>query len=821
MSTLKRLLPGLFLAVLSTGCEPPKVEPELTLTAAPRTIDSVGQKTTIRAFATDDTGKPGTGNVRFSTPAGSLKAGEEVALLAGEAAVEFTCVNAMDSACTGVVRVTAEWVAAGKPVTATVNITVSPPPPVDAGTFTLNVTASPSTVDVGSGGSTITATYLVDNLPAADASVSIATSLGQIFSVDGGTYVPGTTDSAGQVRALVTDNGSAGVAQITANGPRSTMGTATVTFNMRDAGPPVDGGYSLSLSADKNQVIAGVGDATILTATLVSVSPTVGLPVSFSTTVGRLGPVNGSGIGTSYIANTDDAGVARAQLVAGSSDTGQAVVTASFDGGVTSNNVTVNIVNVSQISFVSTECPQTAMNCNLMGLQGSGFNETALLKFKVSDGTGAGVSGVNVSFALNGAPAGTSVDPAGVTNAMGEVRANVRSGRTIGTFTVTATALNMFSVTSPTIGVRGAKPSNNGFTLRCDRVNLPAYAAVTPPLPVSVTCQVGLSDRYGNPIGTGTQVRLNSEAGQVPNNVATTPYSPGVQNEGFGSFTFQTAMGRFPPVDVDPFAADPAQFPVPRALEPSVPGAIVRNPRDGMVTIIAYLQGEEHFADDNANGTRDSNEQFIDQGEPFVDANDNNVWDTGEIFVDTPPVDGGMPNNQWDGPNGTWDSTSQIWTEYRLLYTGPTASSNCLLTPNASRTGGGTYGILPLNGSYALNAFVGDANLNRIEGGSSVGVRFQPQTRGGIMLTNSNANLDGYGFGFQRMLVNAAGTGSCTPSELVCRWKVLFEGWNEGYVGVVALTGAGAPAMPTSQAAVIETTVRGIISGCSAGGTVE
>ena len=77
------------------------------------------------------------------------------------------------------------------------------------------------------------------------------------------------------------------------------------------------------------------------------------------------------------------------------------------------------------------------MNCNLMGLQGSGFNETALVKFKVTDGTGAGVSGVRVDFTLMNAPAGTSVDPDGTTNAMGEVRANVRAGTTVGSFSVT------------------------------------------------------------------------------------------------------------------------------------------------------------------------------------------------------------------------------------------------------------------------------------------------------------------------------------------------------------------------------------------------
>lgn len=819
MFTSKRLLSGLLLAGLS-ACPPEKVEPELTLSASPRTIDGAMQATTIKVVGVDDNAKPGTGNVRVTSAAGSLKDGTDVALVAGEGTVDFTCNRATDPACNNVVRVTAEWIVSGETITANTNVTIAPAPIPDAGSASISVTATPARFDVGSGTSTIVATYIADTVPGANAAVTLATNLGTLLAIDGGTFVNGPSDSMGQVHALLIDNGSPGVATVTATGPRATPATTDVTFDPRDAGPPVDGGYSVTLTADKNQIIAGVGDATILTATLQSVSNTNGIPVTFTTSVGRLGPVGGSGVASSYIA-TSDGGVAQAQLLAGSADTGQAVVTAQLatNGGATSNNVTVNIVNVSQISFISTECPQTITNCNLMGLQGSGFNETALVKFKVTDGTGAGVSGVAVNFALVGAPTGTTVDPMGTTNAMGEVRANVRAGRTIGTFTVTATALGMFTVTSPTIGVRGAKPSNRGFLLRCDRVNIPVYASSTPPLPLMVNCQVGLSDRYGNPIGTGTQVRLNSEAGQVPNNVATTPFMPGVTAEGFGSFSFNTALN-FPALDVPPLTANATQYPVPLVTEPSIPGTIVRNPRDGLVTVIAYLQGEEDFKDDNANGTRDANEQFIDQGEPFVDSNDNNQWDTGETFVDTPPADGGVPNGMWDGPNGTWDSNAQIWTEYRLLYTGPTSSSNCVLTTSSTRTPSG-FGTLFTNTSMVLRGFTPDLHLNRVEGGSGVTARFQPATRGSTAVVNSNIGLDGYGFGYQRILVNPTGTGPCATTEPVCRWKVLFGDWDEGGVADVQLTGAAPPAMPITETAIIETNVRGILGACGSTGTVE
>lgn len=819
MSSSKQVLPGLLLTGLFAACGPMTVEPELTLSASPRTIDGLAQKATIKVVAVDDKAKPGTGKVRLTSTAGSLTEGVEVDLLAGEGTTELTCARATDPLCTGTVRVTAEWVVSGKLVSASTSVTVTPAalPPPDAGT---SLAINPARLVVGARTtSSIVATYTLDGVPTPDASVSITTSLGLLLAEDGGAFAAVPTDSAGQVRARLSDNGSAGVATITAAGPRGPPATASVTFEAVDAGPMLDGGYSVGLAADKSQIIAGVGDQSILTATVVSLGNVADLPISFVTTIGRLGPVSGSAVGTTFLSTTDDAGVARAQLSAGSMEMGQASVTARIDGGV-SNTVNLTVVNVSQIAYVSTECPQTVMNCNLMGLQGSGFNETALVKFKVTDGTGIGVSGVRVDFSLVGAPAGTSVDPTSTTNSMGEVRANVRSGTTIGSFSVTATALSMFSVTSPTIGVRGAKASNRGFSLRCDRVNLAAYAAVTPPLPLTIGCQVGLSDRYGNPIGTGTQVRLNSEAGIVPNNVATTPFTPTATNEGFGSFTFNTSTNTLP-LDVAPFAAAPGQYPIPLAAEPSVPGTVVRNPRDGLVTLIAYLQGEEDFKDDNSNGVRDSNEQFVDQAEPFVDSNDNNQWDTGETFVDTPPSDGGVPNGQWDGPNGVWDSNAQIWTEYRLLYTGVASPSNSMLTLANSRTAGGSYGTLALNSSLLMNVFAPDQHLNRVEGGAMVTARFAPSTRGQISIVNNTAGLDGYGFELQRLLVNAAGTGACTTTELACRWKVVMGSWSEGLIAGVQLNGALPPSMPVSQTAIVEVGVRGVTVGIGAGGTVE
>jgi hypothetical protein len=122
--------------------------------------------------------------------------------------------------------------------------------------------------------------------------------------------------------------------------------------------------------------------------------------------------------------------------------------------------------------------------------------------------------------------------------------------------------------------------------------------------------------------------------------------------------------------------ANPLQYPRPSVATGQEPArfdparkkadgtSYTNNPRDNLVTLLAYARGEEGFHDDNGNGAWDATEPFQDLTEPFVDANDNGTWDQGELFVDT------NGNGHWDGKNGTWDGDTFIWTQERVLWTG-------------------------------------------------------------------------------------------------------------------------------------------------------
>jgi len=377
-----------------------------------------------------------------------------------------------------------------------------------------------------------------------------------------------------------------------------------------------------------------------------------------------------------------------------------------------------------------------------------------------------------------------------MTDANGMVSTNISVGTAIGVFTVVATVIpNQVQINSPPIGLRGAKASNQGFVLECHPVNIAAYVNPQPPADLPTTCKVTLVDRLGNAVGTGAAVNFKSEAGVIPTTVSTTAFNPSAPDpsEGTATFTFRSG-GPFAGFlqDVAPFGPVPSQWPYPRYQEPSVPdGSLIRNPRDGLVSILAYTQGEEWYDDRNGNGVWDPGERFIDQGEPLVDSNDNGVWDQGEVFVD---LNG---NHVWDPPNGIHDSNTTIWTETRILYSGRPTGNNTYFLP--SRFAPACPGGLAHMAVVPLDAYFGDLNLNIPQAAGTSFTLGTPQPTKGVMTAPmvGQTVLDGYGFQMDRVLVDSSSQHACDPAtSTICNWKMVFGGWSQGFVGPVTITGA-------------------------------
>jgi len=221
--------------------------------------------------------------------------------------------------------------------------------------------------------------------------------------------------------------------------------------------------------------------------------------------------------------------------------------------------------------------------------------------------------------------------------------------------------------------------SMEGFDFSCESRNLGALDSAVGK--VMMACDIEAKTAAGERI-IRPPVKFLAEAGSlelvIPDDTTTPSYA--IYSTGGES-----------PRDVDP-----------NPDEPSVTDSTstVHNPRDGLVTIVVYMKGEEGYNDQNGNGEYDVGEGFTDIGEPFVDADDNGAWDSGEPFVD---VNG---NSQYDGANGQWDGDTQIWRAFKVLWTGrmEEGSDYSNILPSSID--------VPHLGSATYVARIVDANLN-------------------------------------------------------------------------------------------------------------
>lgn len=234
--------------------------------------------------------------------------------------------------------------------------------------------------------------------------------------------------------------------------------------------------------------------------------------------------------------------------------------------------------------------------------------------------------------------------------------------------------------------VPGQGPVDGKLRLTCDAINIGALRVPVPD--IKVTCNLTAQTRTGSAIPSAAlSPEFRTEAGAVT--IETDSYT------GERVYLYSPKSGPSAPKDVppDPAVAEPVR---------NDNTGLERNPRDGLATIIAIVDGEEAFTDVNGNGEYDQGEPFIDAAEPWVDANDNDKHDPGEEFID---LNG---NNTWDAGNGQWDATTKIFAIYKILWTGALHSS-----PETSRLGAVTTNIFD-SGKAEIRAYVLDANMNPV-----------------------------------------------------------------------------------------------------------
>jgi hypothetical protein len=156
------------------------------------------------------------------------------------------------------------------------------------------------------------------------------------------------------------------------------------------------------------------------------------------------------------------------------------------------------------------------------------------------------------------------------------------------------------------------------------------------------------------------------------------------------------------------------------------------NPRDGLCTIVAVVDGEEEFTDSNANGLYDDGESFVDTYDDIHLDKDDDSQDI-PFGAETPgnPHDPAFEDlvvdrdllGDFDGMNDVWDSNKRIARQIKLLFTGiPTISVAEEGTPEGSPVNEGDMITLADGESKRIYFSVHDVNFNPPIAGTTFGV---------------------------------------------------------------------------------------------------
>lgn len=513
---------------------------------------------------------------------------------------------------------------------------------------------------------------------------------------------------------VVTGNAPATlVAAVTPGSGLSALGTATVSVTVRDsAGAAVSDGTPVTFS--------------VSSATLGSITPE-------ATTV--------SGVATATFTAGNTAGTVRITVTAGN-------ITATTD-------IIIAGAQAGSIQF-------TSANPTVIGVKGSGQQESSLITFAVKDVNGQPISdGTTVTLSIKGPSGGEVIAPTTVSTSGGNATTTLRSGNVPGPVTIIATVTvgnQTLSTSSTPISIGGGLPSATHFNLATTRFNLAGLAVSNK----QATISGFIADRYGNfNVLTGTSISFYAEAGAIDRSNVT-------NGSGITSVTFRTQAPM--PADI---AISTAETNLINGLNATYTAGIPTDgsvqPSDGWVTVVATVQGEEAFNDANANGRYDTGESFTDLGEPFIDKNDDGCRNNGTtkncngvISPSTDPFEEFIDSNGnglYDGPNGVWDGPNcigagcqtikMIWTSIRLAFTGN--ASRCILAGNTT---------VPDGGARTFSLMVGDVNTNRLVPGTTISVALSGA--GALSGTTSYTVADGIPFGPTQISFTVADT---TPAD--------------------------------------------------------
>lgn len=457
------------------------------------------------------------------------------------------------------------------------------------------------------------------------------------------------------------------------------------------------------------------------------VARTVPVTVNFSSTCAGQGKasltsstVSVAGVAT---ANYEDKGCARTDTI---TDT----ITASVAGTTisTSTSLQVDAPGIASIQFVSAT-PETIV---LKGTGSTGFQESALVRFKVVDSNNEPIPNAQVTFDLSTRTGGILLDTSSAavtkfTDVNGEAQVSVQAGSNPTPVWVTAQVSAggvTFNTQSVKLTVSTGRPAQDRMSLSVETPNIEGWDLNGVETQVSTFA----SDRLGNPVPDGTAVNFVASGGQIQPSCTTT--------NGRCSVKFTSANPR--PVG---------------NTEPSVV-AVSR----GRVAILAYALGEESFLDTSGNGRYDSGEPFNDLGNVYLDRNFNRTFDAASeeaVVYDATKRSAcvtGMSNSPYaPSQAGTCDG---VWGQAHVRQANTIVLSGS--TASASRfrpmPGSSDVRTFSMGGvcTATMSFYLFDENRNPMPAGTRIYMSSAPVTPGGIFDENIPAGFgDGTGVSSQ------------------------------------------------------------------------
>lgn len=426
---------------------------------------------------------------------------------------------------------------------------------------------------------------------------------------------------------------------------------------------------------------------------------------------------------------TASGGVASATWQSESNCGGATVNLAASASGATTTTGTVAVAVVAPANILYGSATATTL---VVSSATSGTKQSTV-SFKVVDSVNTGMANQSVTISLDSqsVSAGVSFSVSGtfstanqvlMTDANGMVNVTIQSGALPTPVVVTAvlTATPTMKSTSSGIIVTSGKPSQNYASLAAVALNLEGLNrdGVT----TDVTMRV--ADRTGNPVPVGTAVTfMSSIGGFITGSCLTNASSTCV-------VVFTTSGAR---------------------------------PSDGMVTLLAYMDGEESFIDTNGNNIWDAGETFYDMGQAFRDDNHNRVYDPSSDQLigslgggtlacpsSTPALEALAYPSVTNTCDGTWTSSIRVRKSLQIGLSSDTASITPV-APAATVSGftvyiaDGTPGsVVGMATGTTVSATIGAGGVGcAVSSVSPATVRNQPLGGDHFIALNGNAGCSG------------------------------------------------------------------------------